>query len=127
MQNICMCKEHTDMINNLPIAELIELSNQQSNFISQLDVLIHGLDDPLFTVAAPILMEWKGTPMLEILENFKKVRTNAMQIFDIVQEEIKNRLDNTKEPVCLASGKPFHTATVLPDGTIEYTKVKKYD
>ena len=57
-----MCKEHTDMINNLGLNDLMELSNQQSNMIDQIETLITGLDDPLYTIAAPILTGWEGTP-----------------------------------------------------------------
>ena len=93
MKQICMCKEHQDMINNLPLDALLDLSNNQSNLISQMEVLIDGMDDPAFTVAAPILTEWKGTPVHEMLDSFKKFRDNAKQIFDIVQIEITKRMD----------------------------------
>lgn len=93
MKSICMCDEHKKMIADSSMDELMEMSNYQTNFMSQLDVLINGMDDPLWDIAA-LFIEWKGKPMSEIIENFHKVRENAMKIFDIVQEEIKKRLDN---------------------------------
>ena len=88
-----MCEEHTKMIRESSMDDLMNMSNYQTDFISQINVLIEGLDDPLFTIAAPILTGWEGTPITDILENFKKYRDNAQKIFDIVQDEIKKRLD----------------------------------
>ncbi len=114
------------MINNLGLNDLMELSNQQSTMIEQIETLINGLDDPLYTIAAPILTGWEGTPMTEILDNFKNFRNNALAIFEIVQAEIKKRLDESPSHRLL-EGKAGHTVTLMNDGTITYTKVKKYD
>ena len=64
--------------------------------------------------------------MTEILDNFKKFRDTALAIFEIVQAEIKKRLDESPSHRLL-EGKPGHTVTLMNDGTIAYTKVKKYD
>lgn len=94
MNNICMCKEHTDMIKNIRFPDLLELSNNQSSIMMQLDILIGSLDDLLYDFSE-VLTESKGTSLNEIIKNFMGVRDNAKNIFDVAQEEIKKRLDES--------------------------------
>lgn len=95
MKNICLCEKHKKMIIESSNDELIKISEHQTMFMSKLDDLINGIDDPFWGIAE-IFMEWKGNSMSEIAESFKRVRENASNIFDIVQEEITKRLDNNK-------------------------------
>ena len=126
MTEFCLCKEHQDMITDLPFEQLLELSNQSNTFIGQLDALIMGLDDPIYTIAAPIFLEWKGTPMAEILANFKKTRDNAKAAYDFVQAEITKRLDEAPSHRVLSPGREDHTITCDEKGNT-YNKVKKYE
>lgn len=92
MTNICMCEEHTAMIRESSMDDLINMSNYQSSFMHQLDEIIKGMDDPFWDIAQ-IFIQHKGRPMSQIVESMKAARENASKIFDIVQEEIKLRLD----------------------------------
>ena len=91
MKSICLCDEHKKMIADASMDELMDMSNYQNNFMSQLDVLINGMDDPLWDIAA-LFIEWKGKPMSEIVENFHKVRENALRRFSISYKR-KSRSD----------------------------------
>lgn len=92
MTNICFCDHHTDMIKKATMDDLMEISNHQINFMTQLDELIKGLDDPFWDIAQ-LFMDSHNRPMSEIVVDFKQARDNASKIFDFVQEEIKKRLD----------------------------------
>ena len=142
MTNICMCEEHKKMIENASFEELHKLSRDSLKFIQDINFLIDGLQDPVLHLTQ-FLMDYKGTPLEEILPNFIKVRDNAMRVFDIFQDELRKRLSN-KDSICIILGVPGYTTRVNEDGSItrtatscdfdpngkvavEYTKVKKYE
>lgn len=125
MNNICMCEKHKLMIKNLGLNDLIELSNQQSTLIFQLDELINGLHNPIYDFAAELIQD-KVKPLANILQSFKEVRDNANNILDIVKDEIKIRLDESPSPRFL-QGSPWSTVPLSNAGTVQYTKVKKHD
>lgn len=120
-----MCEKHKLMIKNLGLNDLIELSNQQSTLIFQLDELINGLHNPIYDFAAELIQD-KVKPLANILQSFKEVRDNANNILDIVKDEIKIRLDESPSPRFL-QGSPWSTVPLSNAGTVQYTKVKKHD
>lgn len=122
----CMCAEHKKMITDMTTDELQKLSSSSLKMIEDLTQLIDGLDDPVYTLAAPVLIEWKGTPIEEIIQNFKKARDNSQKVFDIAQEEIKKRL-STDDVKCLVPNVKGFSTHVHANGTVTRIREIKND